>query len=367
MRGGEKVLGRLCRMFPGADLFTMVRVRGACEPAIERMRIRTSVLDDLLFAGRIYRYMLPLMPLAMERMSVGVGEEYDLVVSLSHCVAKGFICRRDAAHVCYCFTPMRYAWTFGGDVASSYHRGMGLAGRALRGMSAYLRAWDRRSSAHVDLFLATSEAVAGRIASCYGRRSAVAPAPIDADYFTPADVPREDFCLLVSALTPYKRVDHAIAAFSHLGRRLVIIGSGPEYDRLRKNLPANIRMLGWQSNEVVRDHYRRCRAFIMPQEEDFGLTPLEAMACGAPVIAYGAGGALETVRTGDDSATGVLYTPQTPDALAEAVMRLEREADRFDASKLVAWARRFSNENFDRQFKEAIRPMLAMKGLPEPW
>lgn len=364
MRGGEKVLSLLCRLLPEAHLFTLLHVPGSCDAAIERMRIRTSWLDSLPGIGRYYRGLLPVMPLAVERLDTS---DFDLVVSCSHCVAKGLVRSPRAAHVCYCFTPMRYLWA----QSPAYRARMGPARLIWPLLDRYLRAWDRRSAAHVDLFLANSQNVARRIASAYRRDAAVVCSPIDADFYAPTGQPREDFYLMVTALAPYKRVDQAVEAFARLGRPLRIIGSGPLHRRLARSRPPNVQLLGWQSDETVREHYRTCRAFIFPGEEDFGLTPLEAMACGAPTIAYGAGGALETVLDRPDPAnplapTGLLYTPQTVDALVQAVERFE-QAPPFDPDRLARWARSFSHQRFLDEFRDAVRPLLHAKGLPEPW
>jgi len=364
MRGGEKVLSLLCQLFPRADLLTLIRIPGVCDRHIERMRIITSFLNDLPRVGFYYRHLLPLMPLAIERMP---AMDYDLIISTSHCVAKGILRSPRSVHVCYCFTPMRYIW----DAADAYASRMGIGGLALRAMRGYLRAWDLRSSRHVDLFLANSRAVAGRIREHYQRDAIVVHSPIDVSFYTPDDTPREDFYLMVTALSPYKRVTQAIAAFARLGLRLRIIGSGPEMSKLSRNLPGNVQLLGWQSDEVIRDHYRRCRAVLMPGEEDFGLVPLEGMACGAPTIAYGAGGALETVvnidQAGRETATGLLYTPQTVEGLVQAVQRFQELHHRFDGAALARWARKFSPDHFLHRFKQALGALLVEKGFGVPW
>jgi glycosyltransferase involved in cell wall biosynthesis len=238
-------------------------------------------------------------------------------------------------------------------------------------MGGYMRAWDRRSAGHVDLFLANSSCVAWRIKQCYGRDSTVVHSPIDVSFFTPSGEPPEDYYLMVTALSPYKRVDQAIAAFAQLGRPLRIIGGGPLLRELRRSAPPNVTLMGHQSDEVVREHYRRCQAIVFPGEEDFGLVPLEAMACGRPVIAYSSGGATETVMDPEGpsgrSPTGVLYAPQTPEALAAAVRRFERIKHLFQPDALSEWARQFGPDNFRRKFIEATTLALARKGLPQPW
>lgn len=364
MRGGEKVLSLLCDLMPRADLLTLIHAPGACDDRIEGMRILTSSLNELPGVGRYYRYLLPAMPLAIEHMN---ATDYDFIVSCSHCVAKGIIRSPEALHVCYCLTPMRYVWS----QAQVYRKGMGLAGLGLRLAQGYLRAWDRRSAAHVDHFLANSKHVARRIERTYGRTAEVIHSPIDTEFFTPSGSDRDDFYLMVTALSPYKRVDQAVAAFAKLGRRLRIIGSGPQMNDLKRRAPQNVTLMGYQSGEVVREHYRRCRALIFPGEEDFGLTPLEAMACGAPVIAYAAGGAVETVldsgRQNRYGPTGVLYAPQSAEALASAVLGFERRERQFTPQRLAAWAQLFSPESFLSRFKRAVRPLLRQKGLAEPW
>jgi len=361
MRGGEKVLRSICRCFPHADLLTLLHVPGSCCDEIERMRIRTSWLDDLPAVERYYRNLLPAMPQAIEAFEAG---QYDLVLSSSHCVAKGVLRRPGTLHICYCHSPMRYVWSQ--DVA--YHRTMGLKGVPLRLIRGYLRAWDRRSATHVDHFIANSANVAGRIARTYGREAEVVYPPIDTDFLSPADVEREAFYLMVSAMAPYKRVDHAIEAFASLGTPLVVIGSGQQYNKLRRLAPVNVKLIGWQDDKVVRDHYRRCRALIFPGEEDFGMVPLEAMACGAPVIAYGAGGALETVRcinTVSSRPTGLCYRPQTTQALVEAVVEFERRASQYDHDHIVQWAQGFGEHVFDENYRRVVNRLLAERGMGE--
>ena len=364
MRGGEKVLSLLCGLFPSADLFTLIHTPGSCDCRIEAMRIRTSWLDRLPGIQRYYRYLLPVMPAAIESFDLS---DYDLVISCSHCVAKGARCDPAAAHVCYCFTPMRYAWS----QANAYRFSMGLSGLFLRLMAPYLQAWDKRTARRVDRYVANSHNVAERIRTTYRRQADVLYSPVDLDFLTPAPDRREDFFLMVTALAPYKRVDQAIQAFAALGRPLRIIGSGQMLNELRSACPPNVEMLGWQDDRIVRDHYRRCRAVVFPGEEDFGMVPVEAMACGAPVIAYGAGGALETVQDirnpGDVPGTGLLYTPQTTDALAEAVLEFDNWEGRFEPSELVRWARRFSPGAFLQGFRDIIDSVIGEKGLATPW
>ena len=311
MRGGEKCLEVLCRAFPEATLHTLIHRRGATSPAIEALRIRTSPLQRVPGVFRHYRKLLPLMPLAARTWRTG---RVDLVVSLSHCVAKAVRPPTGVPHVCYCFTPMRYAW----EGREAYLDGWSdrPVRRALAGLLLdRLRAWDRATVTRVTHFVAISETVRERIARCYGRESRVIQPPVDTEFYTPDGGPRDDFFLCVSALVPYKRIEDAVTACSRSGRRLVVIGAGPERARLERLAGPGVRFLGWQPDAVIRDHYRRCRALLFPGEEDFGIVPVEALACATPVIALGRGGAAETV----DAEVGRTYDRPTADGLLEAL------------------------------------------------
>ncbi len=350
MRGGEKCLEVLCRRFPNAQLFTLVHTPGRTSPAIERMQITTSFLQRFPGVARHYRYLLPLMPRAVERFEIPAA--VDLVISFSHAVAKSIKPAPGVPHICYCFTPMRYAWHRREDyfVASSRisHAPVHAARRLLLD---WLRDWDRETSQRVTHFVAVSRTVAERIAESYGRSSRVIYPPVDVRFYTPADGPRDDYYLCVSALVPYKRIDLAIEACNRLRRRLVVIGAGPEESRLRRLAGGTVELAGWLADDQIRKHFRRCSALIFPGHEDFGIVPVEAQACGAPVIAFGQGGATETVlsATADRPGTGLFFVPQTVESLCDAIEQFESARHCCDPRLGRKQAERFSAERFERE------------------
>src|SRR5690606_21256241 len=270
MRGGERVLEALIRLWPDAEIFTLLHLRGSVSPLIEERPIHTSFIDRLPGASKRYRNLLPLFPAAIERFDL---RGFDLVVSSSHCVAKG-VRPAGAPHLCYCHTPMRYVW----DLYDDYF-GRGRAALPVRmampPIAAWLRRWDRRTASRVDTFVAHSAFIRERIRRCYGRDAVLVHPPVAAERLRHAR-PRQHFYLIVSALVPYKRIELAIAAFNRLGRPLVIAGSGPELERLRRMARPNVRFTGWLPDDEIADLYERCRAFIFPGVEDFGITAVEA-------------------------------------------------------------------------------------------
>jgi glycosyltransferase involved in cell wall biosynthesis len=345
MRGGEKVLESLCQRWPDAPLYTLIHKRGSVSKAIENRPIVTSVLNQLPRVQSYYRYTLPLMPWA-------VGwklPDCDLVFSSSHCVAKGVPVPAGALHLCYCHTPMRYAW----HMQDSYFHDRGWGGPKkwlAQKILSRLRDWDRRTATGVTHFIANSQVVRQRIRDCYDRDAVVIHPPADTNFYCPADVPREDYYLILSAFAPYKRLDLAIEACRKLGRKLVVIGSGQDEKKLRNLADGNIQFLGWQPDEVLRDHLRRCQALLFPGEEDFGIVPVEAQACGTPVIAYGRGGATETVIPWPmANATGLWFEEQSVDCLASALEQFEKQRGDFNVQRLRAHALRFRLERFEEE------------------
>jgi glycosyltransferase involved in cell wall biosynthesis len=355
MRGGEKCLEPVSRRWPDARLFTLLHKRGSVSEAIERLRPRTSFLNWLPGVHRWYRYLLPLMPLAASWRI----RDCDLVVSFSHCVAKGARAPVGVPHVCYCFTPMRYAW----HMRDAYFSGRvaGLKARLLDRFLGMLRSWDRRTADRVTHFIAISRTIQERIRECYGRESTVIYPPVDTDFYHPAPVQREDFYLAVSAFAPYKRFDLAIEACNRLGRKLVLIGTGQDEKRLKALAGPTVSFLGWQSDEVIRDHFRRSRAVLFPAEEDFGIVPVEANACGTPVIAFGKGGATETVVPpgGQREPTGLWFAEQTVESLAEAMVAFERRRGDFSPIAARRQALRFTKQRFEQELFGFLDAALA--------
>ena len=359
LRGGEKCLEPACRRWPDATLLTLLHTRGSVPESIERLRPRTSFLNRLPQVGRYYRWTLPLMPAAVRRLRV---PPCDFVLSFSHAVAKGVIVPRGVPHVCYCFTPMRYAW----HQRDSYFR-RGTFGRmkiaALERILARLRDWDRKTAAGVTHFIAISKTVQQRIRDCYGRDSVVIAPPVDTAFYTPEQQrPREEFYLVVSALAPYKRFDLAVEACNKLGRKLIVIGTGQDEAKLKRLAGPTVEFLGRQPDEVLRDHYRRCRALLFPAEEDFGIVPLEAQACGAPVIAFDRGGVPESVRPwGMPEPTGFFFSEQTVEAVIEGIDGFERLRTGYDPAAARRVALAYRKERYEAELFAFVDRVLEVQ------
>lgn len=360
MRGGEKVLEAICELYPEAPVYTLVRVRGAVSARIERHRIKSSAVQWLPKAGRLYRTYLPLFPVAVEIFDL---DRYDLVISSSHCAVKSVIRNGRATHVCYCHSPMRYAWDQFGQYFGPEQVGE-LRSRLLRPVMAGLARWDAATAGRVDRFLANSQYVARRIRRYYNRGSTVVYPPVDTAFYRPPDGPNAGGrlsapgFLVVSALVPYKRVDIAIEACRMAGAGLTIVGRGPEEARLRRLAGPGVEFLGWLSDEEVRDLYGRTAAVLLPGIEDFGMVPVEAQACGAPVVALRAGGACETVQ---DGVTGVLVEDGSAQGFAEGLARVR--SLELDPSAIRSNAERFSRERFMTDFQAAISDAIADRDL----
>jgi glycosyltransferase involved in cell wall biosynthesis len=378
MRGGERCLDVFCELFPDAPLYTLLHVPGSVSPRIEGRQIITSFVQRLPRARERYRHYLPLFPLAVRTFDL---RGYDLVLSLSHCVAKAAPARRGALHICYCFTPMRYVW----DLADDYVTGAGRATRLLMPpLAAALRRWDRRTTG-VHAFVAISHHIADRIRRAYGREADVLHPPVELSRFH-IGAP-QDFYLVVSALTPYKRVDLAVEAANRLRRRLLVVGTGPEARALRVRAGPTVEFLGWRPDAEVADLYSRCRAVLFTAVEDYGIVPLEAAAAGRPTIALARGGVLETMvglpekddptvtggvqgsqtitdgvqgtqTVGDGcqrvSPTAVFFAEQTVESLLTGIQRFEANESRFEPGALRAHAAKFDRPRFAQQLREAL-------------
>ena len=347
-RGGEKVIQELCDLYPEADIFTLVLDRNSLPSSLATHKIKTSFIDTLPFANRWYKNYLPLMPLALEQFDL---RDYDLVISSESGPAKGVLTSPRTLHVCYCHSPMRYVWDM-------YHEYIAMSGRLkcllMIPLLHYLRLWDRLSADRVDFFIANSANVARRIAKHYRRDAEIVYPPVDTEAFFIANEV-SDFYLLVGQLVGYKRVDLVVKAFTRMDKRLLVIGDGEQMTMLRKNAGSNVEFLGWQPLAVLRDHYARCRALLFPGEEDFGIVPLEAMASGRPVIAFGRGGALETVVEGR---TGLFFYEQTEAAVLEAVTKFEAMEHLFISSDIRDHALNFGRERFRSEIAYIVSSRL---------
>jgi glycosyltransferase involved in cell wall biosynthesis len=350
MRGGEKVLLSLARLFPDAPIFTLLHVKGSLCPALEARDIRTTFIQRLPGVATRYRDYLPFFPAAAATIDLA---GFDLVISSSHCVAKGVKAAPGALHLCYCHTPMRYVWDRYDDY---FGRVRGPARFVIQLVASRLRAWDVATAPRVHAFVANSRHVADRIRRYYGRDSTVIPPPVDTDFFTPAANPGSgSYDLVISALAPYKRIDLIVEAYRGTGWPVRIVGTGPEEVRLRKRLPPEATLLGRVDDETLRELYRGCRAVVMGGVEDFGIVPLEAMACGRPAVVFAEGGGPESVVPG---VTGALFSEPTARSLRTAVDSLA--GMRFNIATLRARAEAQSQAVFEARVRDFVEMALAV-------
>jgi glycosyltransferase involved in cell wall biosynthesis len=350
MRGGEKVLLSLARLFPEAPIFTLLHVKGSVAPELEARDIRTSFVQRLPGVERRYRHYLPLFPIAAERFDL---TGFDLVLSSSHCVAKGVRPAPGALHLCYCHTPMRYVWDRYDDYFGPGRVGP-LARLVIPPIAARLRAWDAATAGRVHRYVANSAYVAGRIKRYYGREAEVIGPPVDTEFFTPGEDAPGSYDLIVSALAPYKRLELALEAYRGGGWPLRIVGTGPEAQRLRARAPREVTFLGHVDDEELRRLYRGCRAVVMPGVEDFGIVPLEAMACGRPAVVFGEGGGPESVEAGR---TGLVFQEPTAAALRKTLSTLG--SARFDRLPCRARAEAQSREVFESRIRAFVEEAQA--------
>lgn len=347
-RGGEKVVAELAALFPEAHLYTHVYDGERMPPAIRRLPVKTTFINRLPFAKRLYRFYLPLMPFALRRVDL---KGVDLIISTESGPAKGVRKPSGAVHICYCFTPMRYLW----DMADNYFQSASLLKKVgMRCCLPGLRRWDLWSATQVDQFVSISRFVAQRIFQIYGREAVVIYPPVDVLRFSLHERNPQDFYLFAGQLTAYKRADLVVAAFTRMGKRLVVAGEGEELDRLKSLAGPSIEFLGRVSDPQLDDLYATCRALIFPGIEDFGIVPVEAQASGAPVIAFRGGGALETVL---ENKTGLFFDEASVESLEGAVQQFETLT--FDSAACRAQAQNFSTERFVAEFSAYCAQVLS--------
>ncbi|MDE2076547.1 MAG: glycosyltransferase family 4 protein [Burkholderiales bacterium] len=358
--GAEKVLEQMLEIWPEADVFALVDFVPEKDRAfLKGKKVITTFIQKLPFARTKYRAYLPVMPLAIEQLDLS---GYDLVVSSSHAVAKGVLTSPSQVHVSYVHSPIRYAW----DLQHQYLRESGLTkgfkSFMARALLHYIRLWDLRTANGVDVMVANSKFVGKRIRKVYGRDAEVVYPPVDTTHFT-LRPDKEEFYLTASRMVPYKMIPAIVEAFALMpDKKLVVIGDGPEMARIRAVAGSNVQILGHQPFATLKDHMQRAKAFVFAAEEDFGITPVEAQACGTPVIAYGRGGALETVRglgVVDAQATGAFFYEQTPEAIAQAVRQFDEQARSISAIDCRANAEKFSIDNFKRNLSGLVDRALA--------
>ena len=357
--GSEKVLEQMLLVFPEADLFSLVEfLPDELRPFIQNKEVTTSFIQKLPLARKHYRNYLPLMPLAVEQLDVSA---YDIVISNSHAVTKGVITRSDQLHLCYCHSPMRYAWDL-------YHQYLGEAGlrRGVRGTLAklllhYLRQWDLSTVNRIDHFMANSHYIARRIHKVYRRSATVVYPPVDTEGFT-LQVAKGNFYLTASRMVPYKRIDLIVRAFARMpDKQLIVIGDGTEMVKVRAAAGPNVTLLGFQPFAVLKDHLQRAKAFVFAAEEDFGIIPVEAQACGTPVIAYGRGGSRETIVA---EQTGVFFNEQTEDSIIGAVRHFEQVERSFSPQVIRQQAEKFSIQAFRVAFHQEVKNAYEKKQNP---
>lgn len=344
MGGAERVLTNFHELFPGAPIYTTICNRERLDGPLKNADIRTSHLQKKREIKN-HRKLFPFMPTAIESFDLN---EYDVVLSSSSSVAKAVITKPDTMHICYCHSPMRYGWEFSHEYAGRMAGG-GIKTKLVNYFLTFMRVWDNVSADRVDYFIANSENVARRIWKHYRREAVVIHPPVRCKLFNISDI-NEDYYLVVSRLQEYKKIDLAIEAFNRLGKPLMVIGDGPDREKLEKMANSNIKFLGRVSDDVIKEHYAKCKGFIFPGEEDFGITPLEAMASGRPVLAYGRGGALETVI---DGKTGVFFKEQTVESLIDGVNKLENI--KFNKNEIRKHAEKFDEEIFKEKIGRYVK------------
>lgn len=352
--GAERTLECILECYPQAEVFTLVDFLPATQRGfLNKRAVHTSFLQRLPLARRYYRHYLPLMPLAIESFDLS---GFDVIISSSFCVAKGVLTGPDQLHISYVHSPVRYAWDLQHQYLRQHGLGHGLRGLLTRKLLHDLRVWDVRTSNGVDCFISNSQFIARRIWKTYRREAEVIYPPVDTEFFHCGQSSREDYYVTASRLVPYKCTQLIVEAFAQLpDRKLVVIGDGPEFERLKRIAGPNVRMVGHQTVAAVREYLQRARAFVFAAQEDFGIAPVEAQACGTPVIGYGSGGLTESVLEGR---SGVFFSEQTVESLVGAIRHFERRPVRYGAAEIRASALRFGAERFRQQFRACVDEQL---------
>jgi glycosyltransferase involved in cell wall biosynthesis len=351
--GAERVLEQMLQVYPDADLFSLIDFLPAGQRGfIQNKPVKTSLIQNLPFAKRKYRQYLLFMPLAIEQFDLS---SYDLVISSSHAVAKGVITGPDQLHICMCYSPIRYAWDLQHQYLKESGLDNGIKGLLAKRLLHKIRLWDYRTSNGVDSFIAISNFIARRIWKVYRRESKVIYPPVDVEAFS-LNEKKDSYYLTASRMVPYKKLDLIVEAFSQMpDKKLIVIGDGPDYKKIKSKAGSNVQLLGYQPFSTLKDYMQRAETFIFTAEEDFGIIPLEAQACGTPVIAFGKGGVAETIRDLDKtSPTGILFGEQSVEAIMTAIRQFEFQKDRIIPQACRDNALRFSPERFRQEFREFV-------------
>ncbi|KAA0774394.1 glycosyltransferase family 4 protein [Bacillus sp. AR2-1] len=360
--GAEKVLEQMLEVFPEADLFSLVDFLDEKERGfIKNKEVSTTFVQKLPFAKKKYRNYLPLMPLAIEQLDLS---KYDVILSSSHAVAKGVLTGPDQLHISYVHSPIRYAWDLQHQYLKEANLEKGLKGLLTKSILHKIRNWDYRTANGVDYFIGNSRFIGRRIWKVYRRESEVIYPPVDISAFTLHEQ-KEDFYITASRMVPYKKIDLIVEAFANMpDKKLIVIGDGPDFEKIKAKAKSNVQLLGYQSFEVLKSHMQRAKAFVFAAEEDFGITPVEAQACGTPVITYGKGGATETVLDLNyEKPTGLFFKEQTVESIVEKVNEFEKSYDKFTPSNCRENAIRFSPERFREEIRSIIEEKYKEKFL----
>ncbi|MGG2017470.1 glycosyltransferase family 4 protein [Bacillus sp. S10(2024)] len=350
--GAEKVVEQMLEVFPEADLFSLVDHLGDNREFIKNKEVKTTFIQKLPFSKKKYRNYLPLMPLAIEQLDLS---KYDVILSSSHAVAKGVLTGPDQLHISYVHSPIRYAWDLQHQYLKESNLEKGIKGFITKTILHKIRNWDYRTANGVDYFVGNSKFIGRRIWKVYRRESEVIYPPVDISAFTLHEK-KEDFYVTASRMVPYKKIDLIVEAFASMpDRKLVVIGDGPDFEKVKSKAKGNIELLGYQSFEVLKDYMQRAKGFVFAAEEDFGITPVEAQACGTPVIAYGKGGATETVLDlSHEKPTGLFFKEQTVESIVKAVDEFERNYNQFSSANCRENSIRFSPERFKEELKNMV-------------